>query len=39
MATPPKVLDINRAAWKSYAHGRWSTPVSPEKIAAARRDE
>ena len=39
MATPHKVLDINRAAWKSYADGRWSTPVSPEKIAAARRGE
>ena len=39
MATPQKVLDINRAAWESYADGRWSTPVSPEKIAAARRGE
>jgi hypothetical protein len=39
MATPQKVLDINRAAWESYADGRWSTPVSPEKIAAARHGE
>jgi hypothetical protein len=39
MATPQKVLDINRAAWESYADGRWSTPVSLEKIAAARRGE
>jgi len=39
MATPHKVLDINRAAWVRYAGGRWSTPVSPETIAAARRGE
>jgi ubiquinone/menaquinone biosynthesis C-methylase UbiE len=39
MATPHKVLDINRAAWENYADGRWSTPISPEKIAAARRGE
>jgi SAM-dependent methyltransferase len=39
MVTPQKILDINRAAWERYADGRWSTPVSPEKIAAARRGE
>jgi 2-polyprenyl-3-methyl-5-hydroxy-6-metoxy-1,4-benzoquinol methylase len=39
MATPQEVLDINRAAWERYAHGRWSTPVSPEKIEAARCGE
>lgn len=39
MATPQKVLDINRAAWHNYGDGRWSTPVSPEKIEAARRGD
>jgi 2-polyprenyl-3-methyl-5-hydroxy-6-metoxy-1,4-benzoquinol methylase len=39
MATPQKVLGINRAAWKSYAHGRWSAPVGQEKVEAARRGE
>jgi len=39
MATPKQVLDINRAAWENYADGRWSTPVSPEKIEAVRRGE
>jgi SAM-dependent methyltransferase len=39
MATPQTVLDINRAACERYKDGRWSTPVSPEKIDAARRGE
>lgn len=39
MATPQTVLDLNRAAWERYKDGRWSTPVSPEQIAAARRGE
>ena len=39
MATPKKILDINSVAWENYADGRWSTPVSPEKIEVARRGE
>ena len=41
MATPKEIRDINRAAWDGYAErgNRWSIPVSPEEISAAKRGE
>ncbi len=40
-APPPDVLKHNREAWNRYVEGgiRWSVPVTPEAIAAARRGE
>lgn len=41
MATSKNVLSINQAAWDGYVEegGRWSTPVSSEEIAAAKRGQ